>query len=256
MNPLNRWMLGPIWKSPIIRLNGLRHSEYRIFKDICPTKMILILDLSPILFFRFYFSHIATTYDMQITTQCWSLCKSDDENILALSMDLKKGNSNQGILKYTVQSNNIIQLIWICWISFLLLLGFSKQGLVPYEPIDLSKLFAKHALYAPMQLGVVEMMVDSYYQLNTDTPDATVTLQVSKVTNGLVKQFANEAPSKMILHQSIKINNFTSIIFKFWRQICIIDTIKESVVNFKETKDPSTLIFNITSEGYFKWANL
>lgn len=94
-------------------------------------------------------------------------------------------------------------------------------------------------------------MVDSYYQLNTDTTDATVTLQVSKVTNGLVKHFTNEAPSKMILHQSIKINNFTSIIFKFWRQICIIDTIKESVVNFKETKDPSTLVFNITSDGYF-----
>lgn len=187
---------------------------------------------------------------MKYTTRCWSLCKSDNENILALSMDLKKGNSNQGILKYLVR-NNIIQLMRQHQQLTDNFLSFLKQGLVPYEPIDLLQLFAKHALYVPMQLGVVEMMVDSYYQLNTDTPDATVTLQVSKVTNGLVKHFTNETPSKMILHQSIKINNFTSSIFKFWRQICVINTIKESVVNFKETKDPSALVFNITSEGYF-----
>lgn len=79
--------------------------------------------------------------------------------------------------------------------------------------------------------------------------NAVISLQVSRTMTGPVRRPTNEMPSKVILHQSIKINNFQSIIEKFWRQICIIDSIKESVVDFKETKDPAALVFNISRDG-------
>lgn len=124
------------------------------------------------------------------------------------------------------------------------------QGLIPFEPIDLEKLSEKHALYVSQQIGQVEIMLDNFYQLPTDTSDAAIMLQVSRTMTGQMKQPINRSASKIILHQSVRINNLSSTITTFWRQICIIDTIKESVINFKETKDPCMLIFNVGVDGY------
>lgn len=48
-------------------------------------------------------NHITNTFEIKKgTTKCWALCQSDDEKILAQSLDLRKRRSGHGMLMYTV----------------------------------------------------------------------------------------------------------------------------------------------------------
>lgn len=105
----------------------------------------------------------------------------------------------------------------------------------------MAELQAKHLSYVVKQYGPLEGVVDSYYRLTND-----VLLQVSHLVNGSMPQSIladGKMASKMVLHQSIAINNFRSIAHKFWIQLGILNDIKESILSYKESRDSSELAF-------------
>lgn len=115
------------------------------------------------------------------------------------------------------------------------------QGVIDFKPINLIELQTKHLSYVVKQYGPIEGTIDNYYRLGND-----VLLQVSRSVNGSMAQSIlndGKSASKMILHQSIQVNNFRSIASKFWIQLGILDDIKETILSYKETRDPSNLIF-------------
>lgn len=106
----------------------------------------------------------------------------------------------------------------------------------------MAELQAKHLSYVVKQNGPLEGVVDSYYRLGNDA-----LLQVSHLINGSMPQSIiadGKMASKMILHQSISINNYRSIAHKFWIQLGILNNIKETILAYKESRDPSVLTFN------------
>lgn len=95
----------------------------------------------------------------------------------------------------------------------------------------------------------METTIDSYYQLNIDNNN--MKLQLSRSTSGrltskTVKDFDRD--SRMILHQSVRIDNPDSIIETFWRQIKILNIIKEAIVAYKDNEEPSYLVFTIGTQ--------
>lgn len=76
-------------------------------------------------------------------------------------------------------------------------------------------------------------------------------LQISFELNGPLTQsiLAKQKDSlKMTLHQSVRINNITSVASKFWRQIHHLNTIKENIIAYKEDLDSKYLVLNITCD--------
>lgn len=117
------------------------------------------------------------------------------------------------------------------------------QGIVDFQPINMAELQAKHMSYVVKQYGPLEGIVDSYYRLSNDA-----LLQVSHLVNGSMSQSMlsnGKMASKMVLHQSVSINNnHRSIAHKFWIQLGILNNIKETIVAYKETGDSSGLTFH------------
>lgn len=112
------------------------------------------------------------------------------------------------------------------------------QGVIDFQPINLTELHTKHLSYVVKQYGPIECMIDNYYRLGNDA-----LLQVSRSLNGQSVLNDNKSASKMVLHQSIQVNNFKSIAKKFWIQLGTLDDIKETIVSYKESRDSSCLIF-------------
>lgn len=115
------------------------------------------------------------------------------------------------------------------------------QGIVDFQPINMAELQAKHLSYVGKQYGPLEGVVDSYYRLGNDA-----LLQVSHLVNGSMPQSIladGKMASKMILHQSISINNYRSIAHKFWIQLGILNDIKETILAYKESRELSALNF-------------
>lgn len=115
--------------------------------------------------------------------------------------------------------------------------------------MNLSKLESKHLSYIAKPTNIMETTIDSYYQLNIENNN--MKLQLSRTLSGslsskTIKNF--DGDSRMILHQSVPIDHPDSIAETFWRQITILDIIKAAIVNFKETRDPSQLLFSVGSE--------
>lgn len=95
----------------------------------------------------------------------------------------------------------------------------------------------------------METTIDSYYQLNIENNN--MKLQLSRSISGRLssKTFKDfDRDSRMILHQSVPIDNPDSIVETFWRQIKILNIIKESIVAFKETDDPSYLTYTVGTQ--------
>lgn len=124
-----------------------------------------------------------------------------------------------------------------------------QQGRLLYEEMNLSKLESKHLAYIVKPTNIMETTIDSYYQLNFENNN--MKLQLSRTLSGslsskTIKDF--DGDSRMILHQSVPIDHPDSIAETFWRQIKILNMIKEAIVNFKETEDPSQLSFTVGVE--------
>lgn len=115
--------------------------------------------------------------------------------------------------------------------------------------MDLGKLERKHLSYISKPNNIMDTTIDSYYQL--DVGNNNMKLQLSHSTSGrlsskTVKDFDRD--SRMILHQSVPIDNTDSIIETFWRQIKILNIIKETIVSYKDTDDHSYLVFTIGTQ--------
>lgn len=115
----------------------------------------------------------------------------------------------------------------------------------------MAKLQAEHLSSVVKQYGPSEGMIDSYYRLGSDA-----TLQVSYTVNGAISQSIitdGKTASKMVLHQSVQINNFQSIAKKFWIQLDILNDIKDTIITYKESKDQKHLRFNGSNSHGLVW---
>lgn len=90
--------------------------------------------------------------------------------------------------------------------------------------------------------------VDVYFQLNSGLNN--VKLQLSSSVRDSLSNFRlnnYEKYSRITLHQTVAINNLDSVAEIFWRQINILDQIKDSIVAFKESADSDDLVYNFGS---------
>lgn len=150
--------------------------------------------------------------------------------------------SCRGILKFNVSTmctmtmgSHLIRHTTVKHVIFL-------QGKVDFQQINMAEMQAKHLSYVVKQYGPIEGVIDSHYRLSNDTY-----LQVKQLVNGSMPQSIlvdGKMASKMILHQSIPINNYRSIAHKFWIQLGILNDIKETILAYKESRDPSVLTFH------------
>lgn len=95
----------------------------------------------------------------------------------------------------------------------------------------------------------METTIDSYYQLNIENNN--MKLQLSRSMSGRIasKTFKDfDRDSRMILHQSVPIDHPDSIIETFWRQIKILNIIKEAIVTFKDMDDPRYLVYTVGTQ--------
>lgn len=92
---------------------------------------------------------------------------------------------------------------------------------------------------------MIETLNDSYYQLHS-SPDGAITLQLSREIGGILTQpmVDGKSSSKLTLHQSVRIDNYGSIAAQFWGQLDVLNMIKDSIIQYKETRDPNALAFN------------
>ncbi|XP_031631660.1 protein zwilch [Contarinia nasturtii] len=162
-----------------------------------------------------YFIKILSESPKESTPKCWAICSSNDDKTMLLSTQRKENKWCRGILTF--------------------------NGVINFEPINLMELQKQHVNYVVKQYGPIEGMVDNYYRLGNDAM-----LQVSRPVNGSTTQSIlndEKTASKMVLHQSIQVNNLQSIAKKFWIQLDILNNIKQTIVSYKETKDPECLTF-------------
>lgn len=111
--------------------------------------------------------------------------------------------------------------------------------MIDFGPVNLTDLHSKHIATVGKQYGSIEGMIDNYYRLESDAM-----LQVSRSVNGSLTQslMSDGMASKIILHQSILVNhNVRSIASKFWIQLGILDDIKDTIVDYKQSKDSNCL---------------
>lgn len=140
--------------------------------------------------------------------------------------------------------HKLINLIKFC---------FLVQGQCPYDEIDLNKLENKHLSYISKPNNIMETTIDSYYQLNVENNN--MHLQLSRSISGRLssKTFKDfDRDSRMILHQTVPIDNPDSIVETFWRQIKILNIIKEAIVAFKDTEELSYLVYTVGSQWVFR----
>lgn len=107
---------------------------------------------------------------------------------------------------------------------------------------------AIHHSYVIKQYGALEGIIDSFYHLCNNA-----VLQVSHSVNNSMPQSIladGKSAAKMILHQTISINRFQSSTQNFWIQLGILDSIKETIVAYKNTKDPNKLEFSSFSSRF------
>lgn len=112
----------------------------------------------------------------------------------------------------------------------------------------MAELQAKHNSYVVKQYGPIEGMVDSFYRLGNDA-----TLQVSHTANGSMPQSIlvdGKNVAKMMLHQTVSISHFQPSTRKFWIQLGILDSIKETIITYKDTKDPKSLVYKSFSSRF------
>lgn len=67
---------------------------------------------------------------------------------------------------------------------------------------------------------------------------------MSREIAGILTQAAiddKRTPPRLLLHQSVRIENYDSIAEMFWRQLVTLDRIKKSIVDYKESEDLSYL---------------
>lgn len=96
--------------------------------------------------------------------------------------------------------------------------------------------------------NMVEAEIDAYFQLSSGLNNVKLQLS-STVADSLVNVRLNnyEKYPRITLHQNVAVSNPDSAAETFWRQINILDMIKDSIVAFKETSDPDELIYRFGS---------
>lgn len=173
----------------------------------------------------------------------WAL--GDDENILLTFVELTSDWNKRGCVTFTVNemSNRLL-------IGENLHFPFGRpQGQCSYEEMDLNKLESKHLSYISKPNSIMETTIDSFYQLNIENNN--MKLQLSRSMSGRLSSITVndiDRNSRMILHQSVPIDNPNSIVETFWRQIKILNIIKEAIVAFKDTDEQSYLVFTIGTQ--------
>lgn len=104
-------------------------------------------------------------------------------------------------------------------------------------------LIAKHRSYGQFDASRIVINVDSYFSLHPN-----VKLQVSRLTTGQVAQaFLTDnittRNNGIVLHQSISIGDPSSDVIPFWMQLHMLDSIKENIIRYQESKDTNDLLY-------------
>lgn len=92
----------------------------------------------------------------------------------------------------------------------------------------------------------VNVNIDSYFNLHGNN----IVLQVSRSKSAKVMQtFLNDNTiyDRMVLHQSVRIGDPDSVAMEFWIQLDILNTIKNTIVAYRESKDAEDLVYKVAT---------
>lgn len=153
----------------------------------------------------------------RIGSTVWTICKENDENVLLTFINLTDECNRSGKVLF--------------------------DGYVSYRVIDLNELQQKHFTFLAFHKNVVDTRIDYFFNLNTEQH---VKLQLTRsVHKPIANIFAEyDKCSRIILHQRVCIDS-DSEAEVFWRQIRILDMIKDVIVSYKKKKDSNLLIYDV-----------
>lgn len=117
--------------------------------------------------------------------------------------------------------------------------------MIAYDDINVALLQKKHLSYLSNQNDKSKTFIDSYFRVGSNN---NIELQLSRLSKGiLINSVMTDhwKNSRLILHQSVQIANTDSIAEEFWRQLTILDIIKEDIVTFSESGNQSDLIYQV-----------
>lgn len=184
-------------------------------------------------------------------TNCpvWAICGQNDSNILLTAIELNPDWNLRDVIYFNVikrmhkfQQQQICLTISCFFFSRFLL---NIQGVIDYSSINITELQKKHFSYIPRHNNNVETLIDSYFRISDND---RITLQITRTANGLLSQPVMTDYNKnarITLHQTVQIANNDSIAEEFWRQLTILDIIKENIVTFKESGNSKDLIYQV-----------
>lgn len=105
----------------------------------------------------------------------------------------------------------------------------------------------KHLSYIPNHNGKIKNFIDTYFRVEDNN---NIEIQLSRSTDGLLTNAVLTdlwKNARIILHQTVKINNTESIAEEFWRQLTILEIIKDNIVTYNESGCSSDLVYQVAA---------
>lgn len=118
--------------------------------------------------------------------------------------------------------------------------------MIEYNDVKMKTLTEKHFSYTNMMGEQLNVTIDTYFNLHENN----IVLQVSRSKSSKTMQnflVDNTIYDRLILHQSIRIGDRESVAMEFWMQLEILDTIKKSIVLYRESEDPDDLVYQVAT---------
>lgn len=163
--------------------------------------------------------------------QVWCIQADDPDNVLLRSRKVAAGAFHRGVIEF--------------------------QGLVAYESIKIEDLMRDHCSKFSFSVDQVSrpssMMVDSTVDAHIPLCEGgTLVLQITRSSAGRVplQSFLtdNTIYDGLKLHQSVIIGDLDSPAMQFWHQLQMLDNLKDIIVRYKESGEPSDLVYTLTCD--------
>lgn len=114
---------------------------------------------------------------------------------------------------------------------------FGIQGLVPYKEIQLPTLMKKH-LNCLRNCNEAHTEIETYFNIKFNQ-----TIKCSWNTKSLTPSLKCNKNAGVMLTQSIHVGDFNSAIEEYWRQLEIMDGLKQDIEKYKKSQSKADLVY-------------
>lgn len=136
----------------------------------------------------------------------------------------------RGVGKFTVS----MSVIKVC-LHFIPL--FSIQGLVTFKQIDLPILMKKHLNFL-RNCNEANTNIETYFSIKSNQ-----TIRCAWDTTSLTPSLKCTKNANIVVSQSIPVGDFNSSIEEYWRQLEILEGVKQDIEKYKKSQSNADLVY-------------